>query len=178
MKVILSLIALLAVVALSAPPAFSVVDAQYEYSMERAGSTTFAKGNWSGSTPWTTYDTLTGTGDTSILLYKYKFSNVGEYYLSLAPLTGTFTTGDTLYFKAYYYNANGTFAGYAVLDTLAYADNGKGKNIMLNVNRTVSYSYVSIVASSTALSTRLAIFTGANMELKARRPVVTTKAWK
>ncbi len=122
-------------------------------------------------------DTLTGTGDSTLIVKNYPFASGFEYSLVRGPATTTLTTGDSVVYRADFKDINKNYLFSIYFDTVVAAS-AVGGSVMLPVNRQAYTPYVSIVAKSlAALSTRNYI-TSNLIFLNKRRPLNINQAWK
>lgn len=158
-------------IAFAAAPSATTVDANYEWGVEVAASSQLNTGSV------TLPDTLTGTGDSAILLKHYAFPSRFEFSLVRGPNGGTLTTNDTVITRADFFNVNKTYLYSVYIDTIIAAATA-GHNILLPVNRVGWAPYVSIVMKPTAaLSTRV-FTTPATVQVNKRRAVISYKLWQ
>jgi hypothetical protein len=167
-------IALFPVLALAAVPPASLTSGNYSWEVERGLSSSFSHGGC------TFPDTVTGTGDTCVLLFNYQFESGYDYALAMGkhPYSTT-TTGDSVFIKVNYKDQNKVLMFDQFCDTLVGAAGLKGSITMLPVNRNcfIPGGYCDIVITSTALSTRLFVNTYTSLQLLKRKAINYPKSW-
>lgn len=144
----------------------------WNWDVERDASTSFSHGGA------TFPDTITSTGDSCILLKNYQFNQGYEYLIQRGPSPySTTTTGDSVFYRCDFKDANKTYLYTVYIDTVVGANGLKGGLILLSVNRQNWAPYVDIVITSTALSSRLFVTSYATTRLLKRKPVGFNKPW-
>jgi hypothetical protein len=167
--------ALFPVLALAAVPPASITSGEYVWDVERGISTSFSHGGCSFP------DTLTGNGDTCLVLKDYQFSSGYEYALVFAnhPYSTT-TTGDSVVLSVQFKDQNGLKVLSMNCDTIVGAAGLLGSITILPVGRSILIpgGTCNIVVKSLAdISTRKFITAYTGVQLLKRRAVNYPMSW-
>jgi hypothetical protein len=172
---ILSMLLLTVLPVFAANPPASLTSGAYDWQVERGISTTFSHGGMSSP------DTLTGNGDSAIVLADYQFTSGYEYALVMGVHAySTTTTGDSVVISVQFKDQNKAKLFSMNCDTIVGAAGLLGSITMLPIGRAalVPGGYCSIVVKSLAdLSTRKFINNFTSMQLLKRRGQSYPVSW-
>jgi hypothetical protein len=169
------LLSILPFFASAAVPPASLTSGNYKWEVERGISSTFSHGGC------TFPDTLTGNGDTCLVLADYQFETGYDYALVLGvhPYSTT-TTGDSVVISVQFKDQNKAKLFSMNCDTIVGAAGLLGSITMLPVNRNamIPGGYCNIVIKSLAdLSSRKFINTYTSMQIVKRRALSYPVSW-